>query len=125
AKKTFTEYLRSGGGLVVIHFANGAFHFSLPGAEASDWPEFRTKIVRRVWDHKGKSGHDAFGAFHVEITRVKHPITEGLKSFDTIDELYFTQGGNEPIEPLATAHSKMTSRDEPMAWAGEFGQGRV
>jgi predicted amidohydrolase/type 1 glutamine amidotransferase len=125
AKKTFGEYLRSGGGLAVIHFANGSFHFSLPGAETSDWPEFRTNIVRRVWDHKGKSGHDAFGPFRVEITGLKHPITAGLKSFDTMDELYFNQAGDQPIEPLAVAHSKVTGQDEPMAWAYGFGQGRV
>ena len=26
------KYLRAGGGLSIIHFANGAFNFSLPGA---------------------------------------------------------------------------------------------
>ena len=60
SKEAFVRYLKDGGGLIVVHFANGAFHFSLPKAEESDWPEYR-KIVRRVWNHKGKSGHDRFG----------------------------------------------------------------
>ena len=51
------KFLHSGGGLVIIHFANGAFHFSLPGALPSDWPEWRTKICRRVWDHSDRPGH--------------------------------------------------------------------
>src|SRR5579859_5123263 len=64
AKNAFVEYLKNGGGLVLVHFANGAFHFSLPEAGASDWPEYR-KIVRRVWNHNAMppSGHDAFGPF--------------------------------------------------------------
>jgi type 1 glutamine amidotransferase len=36
AKAGLVEYLSAGGGLLVVHFANGAFHHSLPGAGASD-----------------------------------------------------------------------------------------
>jgi len=128
SQRAFVQFLRDGGGLVVVHFANGAFHFSLPKAEAADWPEYR-RIVRRVWDHHGKdgpkSGHDAFGRFTVEVTKTKHPITEGLKAFEVTDELYFNQAGAEPIEPLIAARSKVTGRDEPLAWAYAYGKGRV
>jgi type 1 glutamine amidotransferase len=124
AKTNLTRYLSNGGGVAVIHFANGAFHSSLPGAETSDWPEYR-RIVRRVWDHQGGSGHDAFGRFRVDITGAAHPITRGLAAFETVDELYFKQAGQEPIEPLATARSQVTGRDEPMAWAYGYGRGRV
>jgi type 1 glutamine amidotransferase len=125
AKANFVNYLKKGGGLAVIHFANGAFTDTLPNKE-SDWPEYRTKIVRRIWDHRpGKSGHDPFGPFQVEITAGKHPITQGLKSFPTMDELYFLQAGELPIEPLATAHSKVTNQEEPMAWAYNYEAGRV
>ena len=52
-------------------------------AGASDWPEYR-RIVRRVWMHgDGGSGHDAFAPFRVEITSLRHPITQGLQAFDT------------------------------------------
>ena len=124
AKRAFTKYLREGGGLVIIHFSNGAFHYSLPGAGESDWPEFR-KICRRVWDHQSDSGHDAYGRFTVHISDTDHPITRGMKSFDTTDELYFNQKGDAPITPLTTAHCKATSRDEPMAWAYRYGRGKV
>ena len=53
AKSNFVRFLRKGGGLTLIHFSNGAFHFSLPKAAESDWPEYR-KICRRVWDHSDK-----------------------------------------------------------------------
>jgi type 1 glutamine amidotransferase len=125
AKAKLVDYLSKGGGLTIIHFANGAFHFSLPNAAASDWPEYR-KICRRVWDHaKGKSGHDPYGPFRVSITERQHPITQGMVTFETTDELYFNQQGELPIEPLATAHSKITGKDEPLALAYEYGQGRV
>jgi len=126
AKENFVKYLQAGGGLEIIHFSNGAFHFSLPKAEKSDWPEYHTKICRRVWDHTpGMSGHDAHGRFTVDIKDAQHEITRGLKPFETIDELYFHQQGKEPIQVLATAHSKVTNQDEPMAFVYEYGQGRV
>jgi type 1 glutamine amidotransferase len=124
AKQGFIAFLKRGGGLMLIHFANGAFHFSLPKAGDADWPEYR-KIVRRVWDHHGGSGHDAFGKFTVNITDLKHPITAGLKSFEVVDELYYKQAGEEPIEPLITARSKVTGRAEPLAWTYEYKKARV
>jgi type 1 glutamine amidotransferase len=126
SKAAFVDHLKNGGGLVLIHFANGAFHFSLPSAAASDWPEYR-KIVRRVWNHSSKpaSGHDAFGPFTVDIAAAKHPITAGLKPFAVVDELYYRQDGDDPIEPLLTAKSKDTKRDEPLAWTYEYGKARV
>ena len=124
SKKAFVKYLNKGGGLLIIHFANGAWHYSLPGAEASDWPEFR-KICRRMWDHQGNSAHDAYDTFRVDITTVPHFITESITSFETIDELYYNQSGDEPIEPLLMAHSKNTGKDEPLAWVYNYGKGRV
>lgn len=124
AKDGFVRYLRSGGGLALIHFANGAFNYTLPSKE-SEWKEYRTHIVRRAWMHDLPSGHDAFGPFHVDVTAVKDPITAGLQPFDTTDELYFKQVGDEPIVPLVTAHSKTTGQDEPLAWAYSYGRGRI
>jgi type 1 glutamine amidotransferase len=127
AKEGFANYLNRGGGLAVIHFANGSFTDTLPNKE-SDWREYRTKIVRRVWVHgEGKSGHDAFGPLRVQIADAGkgHPITAGLADFDTLDELYYRQMGDLPITPLAVAKSKDTKVDEPMAWAYEYGKGNV
>lgn len=128
SRAAFGRYLRDGGGLILVHFANGAFHPSLPEAGESDWPEYR-KIVRRVWNHHGKgekqSGHDAFGEFTVRVEPRPHPVTEGLSDFQVTDELYFRQDGDEPIEPLITARSKVTMREEPLAWTYNYGEGRV
>lgn len=124
AKDGFVRYLKAGGGLAIIHFANGAFNYTLP-AKDSDWKEFRTEIVRRAWMHDLPSGHDAHGPFHVDITSEKSPVTAGLQPFETNDELYFHQVGVHPITALATAHSKVTGQDEPMAWTYSYGKGRV
>lgn len=128
AKENLSAFVKSGGGFVVMHFADGAFHFSLPGAADSDWPEYR-KLVRRVWNHQGeganKSAHDNYGAFTVSVTAEKHPVTDGLKDFSTTDELYFNQNGDEMITPLLTAKSKISGKDEPLAWAYTYGEGRV
>ena len=124
AKDGFMRYLRSGGGLALIHFANGAFNYTLPNKE-SEWKEYRTRIVRRAWMHDLPSAHDAFGPFHVDITRTSDPITADLKPFDTTDELYFKQVGDQPIVPLATAHSEVTGQDEPLAWSYRYGKGRI
>ncbi len=127
AKAGLKKFIDDGGGLSIIHFANGSWTDTLPNKEA-DWPEFRTQIVRRIWDHKpGLSGHDAFGKFQVDLTAAgeKHPITAGLPSFETEDELYFRQQGALPIVPLVTATSKVTKENEPLAWAYERSKARV
>ncbi len=125
AKRGLVRYLKNGGGLSIIHFANGSWTDTLPNKE-SDWPEYRNKIARRVWVHgQGRSGHDAFGNFRVEKTDAPHPITVGLKDFNTQDELYYRQEGTLPITPLVVAKSRDTGKSEPMAWAYNYENARV
>lgn len=124
ARSSFVKYLEEGGGLVLVHFANGAFHFSLPEAGQSDWPEYR-RIVPRVWDHLAQSGHDKYSEFTVEKTPILHPITEGIGSFETIDELYYKQAGEIPIEPLLHARSKDIGEYAPLAWTHQYGAGKI
>ena len=72
-----------------------------------------------------QSGHDAFAPFRVSPTHKRSPITVGLQPFDTVDELYYNQVGERPITELATARSKDTGRDEPMAWSYSYGKARI
>ncbi len=113
-KATFLETIRQGTGLAIIHFANGAF---------TDWPGYR-QLARRVWV-EGKSAHDPYGPFRVEISDTDHPITQGMTAYDTTDELYFAQQGVAPIEPLAKARSKVSGEVAPMAFAHALGAGRI
>ena len=106
------KFLDLGKGLVVVHWADGAFPY---------WPEF-TNIVGRAQ----QSHHDKRGPFEVKIVAKDHPITRNMKDFETDDELYYDfKEGDRLITVLATAHSKDLDKDSPMAMTVQFGKGRV
>lgn len=107
------RFVEGGKGLVVVHFACGAF---------ADSAEYR-QLAGRVWD--GKNSHDPRGPFRVEVVDRTHPILRGLGSFDTDDELYICLTGERPVELLATARSKVTGKDHPMAFCLDYGKGKV
>jgi type 1 glutamine amidotransferase len=113
AKANLVKFVKEGKGLVLLHFACGAFE---------DWPQF-ADLAGRVWDKK--TTHDPRGPFTVKIAVPDHPITRGLKDFQADDELYFCLTGERPIEILATARSKVTKKDHPMAFVFQYGKGRV
>jgi type 1 glutamine amidotransferase len=124
AKTGFISYLEDGGGLIILHFSNGAFHFSLPGAGESDWPEYR-KVVHQVWDHDAGSTHDPYGQFEVSMTANDHFITRGMEDFITQDELYYRQKCEEDLPPLFTAVSAQSGKSEPLGWAYTYKNARV
>jgi type 1 glutamine amidotransferase len=114
ARTNLQQVIEGGKGLVVLHFASGAWDES---------PDY-VKLAGRIWKNS-VSGHDAKGPFHVEVLKTENPIVKGLESFDTDDELYYSLEGDQPIEVLATAKSKITGKDEPMAFIFSLGKGRV
>lgn len=113
AKENLRRFVENGGGLVMIHFACGAFR---------DWPEFQ-RLAGRIYDQV--NAHDPRGPFTVEVSKTNHVITRALSSFDVDDELYICLTGEKPIDVLATARSKVTKRDHPMAFVHSYGRGRV
>jgi type 1 glutamine amidotransferase len=108
------QFVRAGGGLVLVHFACGAFQ---------EWPDF-VKLAGRVYNPKLRP-HDPYGPFRVDPATRQHPITRGLEPFETTDELYTCLVGDTPIEVLATAVSKEDGKPYPMAFVLSCGQGRV
>jgi type 1 glutamine amidotransferase len=114
ARTNLREFVRGGKGLFIVHFGCGAFQ---------DWPEF-VNLAGRVWDPKARA-HDPQGAFGVNITDKDHPITRGMKSFETEDELYTCLAGDRPVDMLATARSKVDGKEYPMAFVLKYGKGRV
>ncbi|MCH5373477.1 MAG: ThuA domain-containing protein, partial [Planctomycetes bacterium] len=109
-----TRFVSDGGGLVLYHFALGAFE---------PWKEFE-QLAGRTWDQT-KRGHDPRGPFTVNIIDHDHPVTSGMDDFETDDELYTCLGGQTPIHVLATARSKVDGQDYPMAFVLDYGKGRV
>ncbi|HUT37624.1 MAG TPA: HEAT repeat domain-containing protein [Planctomycetota bacterium] len=111
--KNLLKFVEGGKGVVIVHFGCGALR---------EWPDF-VKVAGRVWDPKMRA-HDPRGPFKVNITDVKHPITEGMTTFDTNDELYTCLAGDSPVEVLAVATSKVDKKDYPMALVANVGKGR-
>lgn len=114
ARENLRRFVANGKGLVLIHFASGAFQ---------DWGEY-ANIAGRIWDPNLR-GHDLRGPFRVEIKNTSHPVTKGMVSFETDDELYTCLVGDRPIEILATATSKVDGKEYPMAFVFKYGKGRV
>ncbi len=114
ARENLRRFVESGKGLMLIHFACGAWQ---------DWPEFRS-LAGRSYDPKLRP-HDARGPFRVEIADPEHPITRGLAAFETDDELYTCLAGDRPIHVVAKARSKVDAKDYPIAFVLDYGKGRV
>jgi type 1 glutamine amidotransferase len=109
------KFVEQGGGLVVVHFACGAFQ---------EFKDDYVKLAGRVWNPKFR-GHDRYGPFAVNPTQQDHPITRGLDTFQTTDELYTCLDGDTPITVLAQARSAVDKKLYPMAFVLDYGKGRV
>jgi type 1 glutamine amidotransferase len=120
ARENLRRFVGDGKGLVLVHFACGAWH--------NEWPEFE-KIAGRVWfgpnPGPGKQQHDPYGPFQVEIVQPQHPVVRGLQNFETHDELYTCLSGDYPIQVVAQARSKQDGKYYPIAFVSKYAQGRT
>lgn len=98
----------AGKGLVLVHFACGAFQ---------EHPEFAT-LAGRIWNPAFRA-HDPHGIFEVQVKNTGHPITRELEAFQTVDELYTCLDGGTPITVLCEAVSKVDQKPYPMAFIVE------
>ncbi|MCB1128298.1 MAG: ThuA domain-containing protein [Verrucomicrobiae bacterium] len=118
ARENLQRAVAGGRGLMLTHFACGAW-------DGNEWPEF-VRLAGRVWfGPDGGRQHDPRGKFTVEIANPDHPITRGMKSFETDDELYTCLTGDTPIQVVAQARSKVGQKYYPMAFTAEYGKGRT
>jgi type 1 glutamine amidotransferase len=118
ARENLRQFVDGGKGVALVHFACGAWF--------GEWPEF-TKLAGRAWAGPGPGvrQHDPFGTIHVELAKPEHPLLRGMTDFDTQDELYTCLVGDQPIEVLAQAKSKVDAKYYPMAFISHYGKGRT
>jgi len=112
----FTNFIRRGGGLVVVHAG---------GSTLYDWPDFQ-RLVGATWG--SATGHGPKHMFSVAIADTNHPVTAGMASFNITDELWHRMMTNNEVHVLATAFSAKdkggSGLDEPVAFVTQWGKGR-
>ncbi|MFP6701253.1 MAG: ThuA domain-containing protein, partial [Planctomycetaceae bacterium] len=143
SRTAFVDYVKGGGGVLLVHAANNAFR---------DWDEFN-KIIGMGWrrgtqgkalkidpktgrtvndDNTNNSGHGSKHPFQVTVRQPDHPVMRGLppKWMHGKDELYHhMRGPAKNLTILSSAWSdpkqRGTGKHEPMTWEVTYGKGRA
>jgi len=104
-KQGIVEFLKGGGGLVATHYAV---------ANVQEWRD-SIDIFGAMWV-TGKSTHDPYHEFRVDVADETHPIVEGVKPFTTNDELYFNLLMRPDMRVIMTANQERAGHTvaEPM-----------
>ena len=113
-RENLSSFVRDGGGLLGMHTASICF---------DDWPGWKDVLGGRwVW---GESSHPPLGTVEVRSAVPNHTLTEGLEDFSIDDEVYRGIDMRSDVTPLMEARAEQDSDWFTIAWAHEYGGGRV
>ncbi|MEO3872413.1 ThuA domain-containing protein [Nonomuraea sp. B12E4] len=107
ARATLLDHLDQGGGLLCVHSASICFD------DWQGWP----RVLGGCWEWP-RSHHPPLGWTSVRVHGT-HPVVEGLRDFDVVDEVYSDLRVLPDVEPLASANG------QPLVWARPVRRGRV
>ncbi len=140
-RNAFVDYMRSGGGFVVIHAADNSFPEwreynemiglgGWGGRDEKSGPMVRYRNGEVVMDRSpGRGGtHGKQREYRVVSRNLDHPITRDLPRIwmHAKDELYAQlRGPAKNLDVLATSYSKVTGEHEPVLFTIQYGEGRV
>lgn len=140
-RDAFVEFVRNGGGVVIVHSANNCFEnwpaynemlgIGWRGATFGQWiavDDATGALFAVPEDKPASSSHGDFKPFLVKSRDPKHPIMAGLPAewMHAADELYVRMRGSaENLHVLASSPSLKTKHHEPVVWWTQFGKGRV
>ena len=113
-KNSLENFISDGGGMFGFHTACICF---------DDWSEW-IEILGGKWKW-GSSFHPPLGLVSVHSTNEKHYITEGIETFDIVDEVYSNLLISPNIHPLLMARPHNSKISEPILWVNNYGKGKV
>lgn len=109
------EFVESGKGLLLVH---PALWYNW-----EDWPAYNRDLAGG-----GSRSHPPYGEFEVRVTDPDHPVMTGVpEAFTLADELYRFEADPEgsDMHVLAVGVEEETGEEYPVAWAIEYGKGRI
>jgi type 1 glutamine amidotransferase len=116
-KNAILNFVNNGKGMVFVHAA---------GSTNYDWPQYQ-KMGGASWGDSTK--HGKVDAFQVKFTDADCPVTKGMASFRTSDELWVNSRitGSQKVlaEAFAPPENSGSGEMEPVLFCGSTGKGRT
>jgi type 1 glutamine amidotransferase len=116
-RQAYIDFVRNGKGHVVVHAGSSSFY---------DWTDYQGLVISSF--KVGETDHGVQHTFPVRVDQADHPITRGLKEFQTFDELWdhapVVSRGQVLASAFSSDDSKGSGEWEPVLMTREFGTGR-